>query len=76
MWQGQAIDPTEEHLLLAGQKATPGMYREMGSGRVVLLEQDDVLPATLDGRIGCYMRLGSTWAQTQARWHAEHAGQS
>jgi hypothetical protein len=53
----------EEELYLAGARVTPGFYREIGTGRVVQLDRDDTLPATLDGRVASYIRVAKTWEQ-------------
>lgn len=62
----------EREFLLAGHRAQAGNYRELGSGRIVRLEQEDVLPASLDGRVACYIRIASTWGQIVSA-HAEEA---
>ena len=62
MWHRLETDNGEQ-LFLAGERVKPGIYRQIGGGREVRLEQEDYLPASLDGRVACYMRLQSTWAQ-------------
>jgi len=52
-----------EELFLAGERVVPGTYRQVGGGREVEILQEDVLPASLDGRVACYMRISYTWAQ-------------
>ncbi len=52
-----------EELFLAGERVVPGTYRQVGGGREVEILQEDVLPASLDGRVACYMRIRYTWAQ-------------
>lgn len=41
----------------AGQYAPPGRYRQIDSGREVLLEKEDILPASLDGHVTWYVRI-------------------
>ncbi len=53
-------------LLLAGQRVLPGLYREVETGRLVLMEKEDRLPASLDGRVACYIRSTNTWEQISA----------
>ena len=65
MWQRLQTDLGEE-LFLAGERVLPGIYRQVGGGREVRLEQEDYLPASLDGRVACYTRLNRNWAH-----HAE-----
>ena len=71
MWQMPEMDTHGEDLLLAGQHVEPGLYREIGTGRAVSIEQEGVLPATLNGRVACYVRIANTWAQREARWRKE-----
>ncbi len=52
----------EDGYFLAGERVEAGRYRQIGSGRVVTLERDDLLPASLDGRVACYERVQWTWA--------------
>ncbi|HZT41011.1 MAG TPA: hypothetical protein VFA07_02420 [Chthonomonadaceae bacterium] len=59
----QRIESEWEELFLAGEKVQPGLYRQLGSGREVRLEEEDVLPASFDGRVACYMRVQNTWSQ-------------
>lgn len=41
----------------AGQCAPPGRYRQLDSNREVLLEEEDVLPASLDGHVAYYVKI-------------------
>jgi hypothetical protein len=64
MWHSPEIDEEDDLLFLAGELVSPGNYRLVGgTGRQVTLETDGVLPATLDGRVACYMRVENTWGQ-------------
>jgi hypothetical protein len=65
MWYRPLNDEIESELLLAGQTAPAGIYRETGSGRWVQLTEAGVLPASFDGRIACYVPV-HTWAQAAA----------
>lgn len=54
------LDNKDEHgdnLYLAGEKVPPGCYKQVESGRIVTLEEEDFLPASLDGRIACYLAI-------------------
>ena len=53
----------DDELFLAGERVRPGTYRQLGGVRMVRLDQDDFLPASLDGRVACYMRVQNTWEQ-------------
>ena len=54
--------PVDE-VYLAGECAPPGLYKQLGKGRLIDLHREDFLPATLDGRVACYVRLEHTWGQ-------------
>jgi len=57
----------DDELFLAGERVMPGTYRQVGGARQVLLEQEDFLPASLDGQVACYMRVHSTWEQLSSQ---------
>lgn len=59
-------DSYGEELFLAGEKVLPGLYRQIGSRREVRLDKEDYLPASLDGRVACYMRVRNTWGQIES----------
>jgi hypothetical protein len=50
---------------VAGERVPPGVYRQIGSDRQVVLETEDYLPASLDGRIACYEPIEHTWCVIQ-----------
>lgn len=54
-------------IYIAGQKVSPGRYRLVGSQRDILLEREDTLPASLDGRVAEYIRRPETWADLKER---------
>ena len=64
MWQQPDNDQFVDELLLAGQKAAPGLYRELGTGRLDEMAYEEPIPATLDGRIACYVKISNLWGQT------------
>ncbi len=49
-----------EALFVAGQRARPGVYRQVESRRIVRLDAEDYLPASLDGHVACYICLGDS----------------
>lgn len=55
----------DDTLFLAGHTAPSGRYRLMGTELKVHLHQEDVLPATCDGRVAIYERCIPTWAERQ-----------
>lgn len=64
MWHDADFDESDEAIFLAGERVSPGNYRLVGgSGRQLVLEEADVLPATFDGRVACYLRVENTWGQ-------------
>lgn len=68
MWKQPENDQFVDELFLAGERVPSGVYKQIGAGREVRLDHDDYLPASLDGRVACYMRVRSTWSQmSQAR---------
>ena len=44
-------------LFLAGERVAPGLYCQIDGAREVRLQREDTLPASLDGRVACYVRL-------------------
>lgn len=60
----------EEELFLAGERVPPGRYRRVDSNQEIVLECEDYLPASLDGRVACYIRICSLWGQQPLQ--AEH----
>ncbi len=71
MRQKFAYDATHEDLFLAGEKVHPGIYRQIGGDREVRLEREDILPASLDGRVACYMRVHPNWEQMKRQQAAQ-----
>lgn len=67
MWLKPEHDQFVEELLLAGERVPPGVYRQVGTNRVVVYDHEDVLPASLDGRVACYVRVQSSWTLQQVR---------
>lgn len=59
------LDSEAGELYLAGQAVPPGIYRQIGTGRILRLDTRDILPASLDGRVACYERVETTWGQMQ-----------
>lgn len=60
-------EATEDTIFLAGQKVLSGLYRHVGSGREILLENEDTLPASLDGQVACYELIHNTWAEIASK---------
>jgi hypothetical protein len=60
-------------VLKAGMYVTAGAYRDVESGRDVVLVQDGVLPAAFDGRVAVYVLRPPTWGEI-ARSRRERAG--
>ena len=46
----------EKDIYLAGEQVEPGVYYQLEGGRRVLIEAEDILPASFDGRVACYRR--------------------
>ena len=62
---------TTEHIFIAGQKVSPGRYHLVGSQRDVLIDHEDTLPATLDGKVAEYVLQPETWAEVSAARQTE-----
>lgn len=58
---GAFSDVFMDELYLAGERVPSGLYREIGTGRLVKLDEEDVLPASLDGRVATYVCVRYTW---------------
>ncbi len=61
-----------QELYLAGEIVTPGIYRQVGSVREIRIEKEDVLPASLDGHVACYMKV-SLWGSIAGAARQLHA---
>jgi len=65
IWRQPENEPFAEELFLAGERVPPGIYRQIDSKRVIYITSEDHLPASLDGRVACHVRV-RTWARY--RW--------
>ena len=70
MWKQPENDQFVDELYLAGEKVPSGIYKQIGSSREIRLEREDVLPASLDGRVACYIRINHTWDQILRQYAA------
>lgn len=61
MWTRPESDQFADELFLAGERVPRGTYKQLGSNRCLVLDQDDTLPATMDGRVACYVRMDHAW---------------
>jgi hypothetical protein len=52
-------------LFLAGERVSAGEYREIETGRVICLDQEDYLPASLDGHVACYKPVSVSWGRAR-----------
>ena len=59
MWHRPENDQYVDEILLAGDRVSAGVYRRLGSSQIVRLETEDYLPASLDGRVACYLPVAS-----------------
>ncbi len=59
---------TDEPIFNAGQRVPAGTYRVLGGGRTVHLPEEDLLPASLDGRVAAYVRV-RRWRPELSRDH-------
>jgi hypothetical protein len=65
MWKQPENDQFVDELYLAGERVPSGVYRQLGSSREIRLDAEDFLPASLDGRVACYVRVRNTWDELQ-----------
>lgn len=56
-----------DELFLAGERVPSGLYREIETGYEIQLDEEDSLPASLDGHIAAYTCVRYTWGQRRAR---------
>ena len=58
-------DMFARELYLAGERVTPGHYRQVDGARIVELDLEGYLPASLDGTVACFVREQRPWGQMQ-----------
>ena len=61
MWQQPEHDQFVQEIFLAGERVESGEYVQIGTGRVIRLPDAGHLPASLDGRVACYIRSNNAW---------------
>ncbi len=54
-------EPLEGELFLAGERVPRGIYRQIETKREIVLDREDTLPASLDGRVACYELVPRRW---------------
>jgi hypothetical protein len=54
--------PLDDEYFRAGQRVPAGDYQQVETKREVHFEKEDVLPASLDGRVAVYVRRPLSWA--------------
>ena len=57
-------------LYQAGRVAPAGAYLEIETGRAVDLDEEDVLPASCNGRVASYIRRPAEWSQVRDAYRA------
>ena len=57
------MDP-ETTLFLAGERVAAGCYRRLDVNAAIRLEHEDYLPASLDGRVACYVYVAPSQSQS------------
>ena len=61
MWHQPENDQFAQEIYLAGEFVSRGSYKNVASGRLLILREDSRLPGSLDGRVACYLRLSHSW---------------
>ncbi len=56
---------------IAGQRVPAGTYRQLGTVRAVVLDKEDILPASLNGRVAAYVRRPMTFAEIQRQFQPQ-----
>ena len=66
---GAYVEP-ELTLYLAGERVVAGFYQRLDAKVTIHLEQEDFLPASLDGQVACYIRIAqyNTSSQMGLLW--------
>ena len=59
MWSAPWNDQYADEIFLAGELVPAGHYKQTGAKREIQLLHDDFLPPSCDGRVACYLRVGS-----------------
>jgi hypothetical protein len=54
-------EPLEGELYLAGERVPRGVYRQVETQREIVLDREDTLPGSLDGRVACYELVPRRW---------------
>ena len=54
-------EPLEGELYLAGERVPPGVYRQVETKCEIILDREDTLPDSLDGRVACYELVPRRW---------------
>ncbi len=57
MWKQPQNDHFVEELYLAGEKAPPGLYKQIGAPCVIRLGESEALPVGNGGHAVCYRRV-------------------
>src|SRR5690242_5848067 len=61
MWIPPENGQYADELYVAGEIVPAGVYRRVGTDVLLRLDRSDRLPATLDGRVACYV-IERTWS--------------
>jgi hypothetical protein len=52
---------------LAGETVPPGLYRIIGTNKLIDLHEEGQLPASLDGHVACFESVNYMWHQLTKR---------
>jgi len=68
MWKESENEQYVDNLFLAGERVPSGVYQQLGgNGRMVTFDHDDFLPASLDSRVACYIKVEALWGDQSPR---------
>jgi hypothetical protein len=60
------VESLGEGIFLAGERVAPGIYVDIESRREYRLDEEDYLPASLNGRVAAYVLKPATWGKRDA----------
>jgi len=56
-------NPATDQLYFPGTVVPAGLYRRVSTDKLVYLDSEGYLPASLDGRVACYKRVPPSWKE-------------
>jgi hypothetical protein len=60
-------EPLAGEVFVAGERVPPGVYHQIDTDSEIVLDSEDYLPASLDGRVACYEPVHVHWFPSDSR---------